>query len=123
MPTRILLVEDDTLTRANIAVYLRRAQYEVDEAGSGEEAVRLISSIDEYDVVISDLRMSGSVDGMDVIALQRRLSPATSCILVTAFGSTQLQQRARNQNVTYLEKPVSLADLVRQIKTSTAQKP
>jgi response regulator RpfG family c-di-GMP phosphodiesterase len=67
--------------------------------------------------------MSGSVDGMDVIALQRRLSPATSCILVTAFGSTQLQQRARNQNVTYLEKPVSLADLVRQIKTSTAQKP
>jgi DNA-binding NtrC family response regulator len=70
MPTRVLLVEDDTLTRRNTAIYLRRAQFEVDEAANGDEAIRLISSIDDYDAVVSDLRMAGGPDGMDVIACQ-----------------------------------------------------
>ena len=118
MPTRVLLVEDDTLTRRNTAIYLRRAQFEVDEAANGEEAVRLITSIDGYDVLISDLRMPGVTDGMDVIACQQRVSPGTPCILVTAFGSAQLQKRAQDLNVAYLEKPISLPDLVNKITAS-----
>ena len=118
MPTRVLLVEDDTLTRRNTAIYLRRAQFEVDEAANGEEAVRLITSIDGYDVLISDLRMPGVTDGMDVISCQQRVSPGTPCILVTAFGSAQLQKRAQDLNVAYLEKPISLPDLVNKITAS-----
>jgi DNA-binding response OmpR family regulator len=121
MATRVLLVEDDTLTRRNIALYLRRSQFEVDEAASGEEAVRLITSIDEYDVCISDLRMSGLIDGMDVISHQQRVSPDTSCFLVTAFGSDQLQKRAQEVNVIYLEKPVSLSDLLSKINASATR--
>jgi DNA-binding response OmpR family regulator len=118
MPPRVLLVEDDTLTRRNTAMYLRRSQFEVDEAADGEEAIRLINSIDEYDVLISDLRMPGVSDGMDVISWQQRVSPGTPCILVTAFGSAQLQQRAQDLKVVYLEKPISLADLVNKITAS-----
>jgi two-component system, cell cycle sensor histidine kinase and response regulator CckA len=119
MPTRILLVEDDALTRRNTALYLRRAQLEVDEAANGEEAIRLITSIDEYDVLVSDLRMPGGSDGIAVIACQQMVSPGTPCILVTAFGSDQLQQHARNLNVAYLEKPISLAELLNKIRAST----
>jgi Response regulator containing CheY-like receiver, AAA-type ATPase, and DNA-binding domains len=111
MPIRVLLVEDDTLTRRNTALYLRRAQIEVDEAADGNEAIRLITSIDRYDVIISDLRMPGRVDGMDIITHQQRVSPGTLCILVTAFGSDQVQRRAQDLAVTYLEKPISLPDL------------
>ena len=111
MPIRVLLVEDDTLTRRNTALYLRRAQIEVDEATDGNEAIRLITSIDQYDVIISDLRMPGRVDGMDIITHQQRVSPGTLCILVTAFGSDQVQRRAQDLAVTYLEKPISLPDL------------
>ena len=122
MAMRVLLVEDDALTRRNTALYLRRAQIEVDEAANGEEAIRLITSIDEYDVVVSDLRMPGLADGMDVISSQRRVSPATACILVTAFGSDQLQTRAQDLDVLYVEKPVSLAELLRMIKNSVIGK-
>lgn len=118
MAIRVLLVEDDTLTRRNTAIYLRRAQLEVDEAANGDEAIRLITSIDDYDVVISDLRMPVGTDGIGVITCQQRVSPGTTCILVTAFGSDQLQQQAQDLNVTYLEKPISLADLLNKIKTS-----
>ena len=99
-------------------MYLRRAQLEVDEAANGEQAIRLITSIDDYDVVVSDLRMPGLIDGMDVISCQQRVSPGTLCILVTAFGSNQLQQRAQTQSVVYLEKPVILADLLGKVVAS-----
>ena len=115
MQKRILLVEDDILSRRNTAIYLRRAQLEVDEAASGEEAIRLITSIDRYDVVISDLRMPGSTDGIDVISWQQRVSPGTSCILVTAFGSDQLQKQALDLNAVYLEKPISLPNLLNKV--------
>ena len=121
MPIRVLLVEDDTLTRRNIALYLRRAQIEVDEAADGNEAIRLITSIDQYDVLISDLRMPGRVDGMEVITHQQRVSPGTLCILVTAFGSDQVQRRAQDLAVTYLEKPVSLPDLRNKVTALTSR--
>ena len=120
MPTRVLLVEDDTLTRRNTAIYLRRAQIEVDEAANGEEALQLINSVGQYDVIISDLRMPGYCDGMDVISRQQQVSPGTSCILVTAFGSAQVQMRARDRDVTYLEKPISLADLLSKVTAASA---
>jgi len=118
MPTRVLLVEDDILTRRNTAIYLRRAQLEVDEAANGEEAMHLITSIDKYDVLISDLRMTGVTDGLDVIACQQRISPGTPCILVTAFGSAQVQKRAEDLAVTCLEKPVSLSELLNKVTAS-----
>lgn len=117
MPTRILLVEDDTLTRKNIATFLRRSQLEVDEAANGEEAIRLITSIDQYDVLVSDLRMPGMADGLDVVTCQQQVSPGTACILVTAFGSAQLQQQAQTLGVVYVEKPISLPDLLNRITT------
>ena len=120
MATRILLVEDDTIARRNIAAYLRRSQFDVEEASNGEEAVRLITSIDEYDVVVSDVRMPGMTNGVDVISFQQRTSPGTACILITAFGSDQLQKQAQTMGVVYLEKPLSLPDLIDVISNLTA---
>jgi DNA-binding NtrC family response regulator len=121
MTTRVLLVEDDILTRRNTAIYLRRAQIEVDEAANGEEAIHLITSIDRYDALISDLRMPGVADGMDVIAAQQRISPRTCCILVTGFGSAQVQKRAEDFGVIYLEKPVSLPELLNKVTSSATR--
>lgn len=123
MPTRVLLVEDDTVTRRNIATYLRRSQFDVEEASNGEEAVRLITAIDEYDVVVSDLRMPGMANGIDVLTFQQRISPGTACILVTGFGSDQLQRQAQAMGVVYLEKPLSLPDLLSTITSLTAGRP
>ncbi len=121
MPTRVLLVEDDTLTRRNTALFLRRSQIEVDEAANGEEAIRLITSIDKYDVLISDLRMPGLSDGMDVINCQLQVSPGTFCILVTAFGSAHVQKQVQDLNVVYLEKPISLAELLSRVTTPASR--
>lgn len=119
MPTRVLVVEDDTLTRRNISSYLRRSQFEVEEAANGEEAVALIRSIDEYDVVVSDLRMPGMTNGMDVITLNQRVSPGSASILITGFGSDQIQKQAQAMGVIFIEKPLSLPDLLGKIRDLT----
>jgi DNA-binding NtrC family response regulator len=111
-PTRVLLVEDDTLTRRNVATYLRLSQFDVKEAANGEEAVRLIKAIDNYDVVITDLRMPGITNGLDVLTVQQQISPGTACVLATAFGNDHVQKQAHSMGVVYLEKPISLIELV-----------
>jgi two-component system cell cycle response regulator len=43
MPCRVLMVDDDELVRARLAALLRLAQFEVETAATGEEALRFMS--------------------------------------------------------------------------------
>jgi CheY-like chemotaxis protein len=116
VPTRVLLVEDDTLTRRNVALYLRLSEFDVDVATNGDEALRLINGIDNYDVVITDLRMPGRTNGIDVLTVQQQISPGTACVLTTAFGNDDIQKQVYSLGVVYLEKPISLPELVSTIR-------
>jgi two-component system cell cycle sensor histidine kinase/response regulator CckA len=119
MPGRILLVEDDSRSRRNIASFLKSSGYEVFEAESGEKAVELIRDIDNFTLVISDLRMSGMVNGIDVITYQERISPATGAILITGFGSKQVKGQVDSMGVVYMEKPIVLHELLSTIQEMT----
>lgn len=63
---KILIVEDDPVTRALLEQKLKKAGYEVDTAKNGVEAVDLISGY-YFDVVLADLMMPGGVDGIGVL--------------------------------------------------------
>lgn len=67
-PCKVLLVDDDELMRAQLAVLLQHAGYIVSVAGSGEEALRCLDA-DPCSIVISDWEMPE----MDGIALTRHL--------------------------------------------------
>ena len=67
-PCKVLLVDDDELLRAQLAVLLQHAGYIVSVAGSGEEALRCLDA-DPCSIVISDWEMPE----MDGIALTRHL--------------------------------------------------
>lgn len=70
MARSVLLVEDSSPARRNIATFLERAGYQAAQAGTGEEAVRLIQANGDFDVVVSDLRMPGMINGLDVLSFQ-----------------------------------------------------
>jgi CheY-like chemotaxis protein len=66
MPARlpaILVVEDEVFLRFVIAEHLRECGYQVIEASSGDEAVQLLQSTAEIDIVFSDVQMPGERDG------------------------------------------------------------
>lgn len=54
---RILIVEDEVIIRQALKKLLERNDYHVDDAGTVDDALKF--PVDDYDLVISDLRLPG----------------------------------------------------------------
>jgi DNA-binding response OmpR family regulator len=85
MSSRILVVEDDERIRSSMRLALEAEGSEVDEAGSGEEALDHFSD-HASDVVLIDLMLPG-MDGFECCRAVRRQS-AVPIIIVTARTDT-----------------------------------
>jgi len=81
----ILVVDDDRRMRELVGKVLTREGYAVRALPHARD---VLQALDEAlpDLVISDIRMP-EMDGMTLLQEVRRLSPETSVILMTAFGS------------------------------------
>ena len=55
----ILVVDDDGCVLDSVRCFLQHVGYEVETASSGQEGISLIDSGNEYDLVITDIRMPG----------------------------------------------------------------
>jgi len=116
MPCTILLVEDEPNARKNIALYLQRAKHNVYQVETGEAALDIISRM-SFHAVISDLRLPGPVNGIAVLQHQNETSPGKRIVLITAYGSTEVQLQAKAMGALYMEKPLLLRDLLSSIET------
>ena len=107
----ILIVDDDERNRNMLAEALRKADFQVDLAGSGEEAIEK-GGRRAYDAVFTDIKMA-SISGMEVLDTFRTTSPDTPVVLMTAFGSVETAIRAMKEGAfDYVTKPVNLDELV-----------
>ena len=112
---RILVVEDEENLNWSIVNSLRKDGYFVQGVISGVEAIRRLWS-EEYDVVISDLKMPGA-DGFELLQWLRMHRPRTRLIMVTAFGSASTRTQALEGGVvSYLEKPFDLHTLKEELR-------
>lgn len=108
MAKRLLIVEDEEKLRRVIQLQLQAAGFEVDQAGSAEEALRFV---DRADLIITDLRLP-SIDGLAFLAAVRRQSSNTPVIVITAFGSVENAVEAMKLGASdFLLKPFSLDHL------------
>ncbi len=124
-PRRVLLAEDDPAMRTLLARNLRRAGYEVVEAGTGYETLERLARglISEpplwFDLVISDVRMPG-YDGLNILASLRQLPTHIPVILITAFGTSAVHATAARLGAfAMLDKPFDLDDLMALVRAAT----
>jgi DNA-binding NtrC family response regulator len=109
MKHRVLVVEDEEKLRRVIQLQLASAGFEVDQAGSAEEALRFT---DRSDLVLTDLRLPGN-DGLSLLATLRRQNSSTPVIVMTAFGSVETAVEAMKAGaIDFLLKPFSLDHLM-----------
>ena len=109
MKQRVLVVEDEEKLRRVIELQLHSAGFEVDKAGSAEEALRFA---DRADLVITDLKLPG-IDGLQFIGALRRQNSQTPVIVITAFGSVETAVEAMKSGAAdFLTKPFSLDHLL-----------
>jgi len=109
MKTRILVVDDEEKLRRVIELQLATAGFEVEKAGSAEEALKMV---ERADLVLTDLKLPG-MDGLELLAAIRRQNMRSPVIVMTAFGSVEVAVEAMKSGaVDFLLKPFSLDHLI-----------
>jgi CheY-like chemotaxis protein len=77
----ILVVDDEVLIRMVIAGYLRDCGFRVIEAVNSDEAIAVLTSETDVDIVFSDVEMPGSMDGFGLNRWIRDSRPDLPVIL------------------------------------------
>jgi two-component system response regulator HydG len=108
---RLLIVDDEPDTCANLADIFDDAGYDVDIAHDGPSALELAERV-VYDLALLDLKMPG-MDGLELYRELRRISAGTVAIIVTAYASRETASAALNSGAwRVLPKPVDAAQLL-----------
>jgi two-component system KDP operon response regulator KdpE len=113
---RVLLVEDELPIRRFVGAALANAEYQLDEAGTGAQALQHAAQ-SPPDLVILDLGLP-DMDGQDVI---RRLREWLSAPIIVLSARDQEQQKISaldNGADDYLTKPFSTAELLARIRVA-----
>ncbi len=106
----MLVVDDEQSMRELLGIMLRQVGYAVTLADGGEAAVQALMT-DDFDLVITDLRMR-KVDGLAVLRAAKEHSPRTVVLVVTAFASTETAVEAMKLGAyDYVTKPFKLDEL------------
>ncbi len=109
-PAAVLVVDDETIARDNVAHVLAREGYTVDTAANGEEALARLAQR-SYDCIVTDLKMD-RMDGMQLIEAARRVAPDTRIVVVTGYATVDTAVQAlKTGAVQYLSKPIDIAEL------------
>lgn len=117
---RILIVDDDTASLSSLGEAMAPEGYQVTLASSGEEALRL-NEQQEFDVVITDLRMQG-IDGMRVVRTFKSSHPETVVIVMTGFASMETVVEAVSAGAyDYISKPFRLDQMRLKVRQSMQQ--
>jgi len=102
---RILVVEDERAIQLALSGLLGRAGYEVQLAGSGDEALARLAE-QSFDLVLTDLALGHGASGLDVLREAKRLRPETVVVMITAHGSEKIAVEAMKAGAEdYVPKP------------------
>lgn len=116
MGNKILIVDDEELLRDNLARFFTRKGFEVQQAGSGNEALNVLEK-GNVDVIVTDMRMADG-DGLHLYRNSRHLSPIPIFIFLTGFSETSEEDLLKMQGVHSVEhKPVEKKALLAKIQT------
>jgi len=86
-PQRVLVVDDEAKMQRILEMMLRKMGHEAVCADSGEAALRELQAA-PFDLVLSDLRMSG-MSGLDLLRTLREAGNDVPLIVMTAYGTIE----------------------------------
>jgi len=114
----LLIVDDEESICFSMKEYFSANGFLVDTASDIEEAERLITH-SVYKVIIQDLRMGTSrdQDGLEVVRIAHEHSPDTRIVILTAYGSSEIEDEARRSGAdAFLRKPQPLSQVAQVVR-------
>lgn len=109
---RILIVDDEEAIREIVHSMLTMAGYRCHQAGSGVEALAILESGEQFELMLSDLMM-GAMDGIALLERTKEKYPDMPVVMVTAVHDISVALAAiRNGAYDYLLKPFEREQLL-----------
>ena len=107
---KILIVDDEKTILLSLAYALKTDGVEVITCNKSEWAEKALSNY-FFDLVVTDIRLSGTdgKEGLEILALTKKKNPKTPVIVMTAYGSDDVQREARKLGAyRYFDKPIDI---------------
>jgi len=109
---RILIVDDDKAVRSLLAAVLKTANYEIDVAVNGVDAIDHIDGI-TYDLIITDYLMP-EMDGLELTRRVKSIYPAIPILIIT--GTESARDLLKSEATACFSKPFNIFDLLGFVK-------
>ena len=112
---RILIVEDEAKVARALEEGLKREEYDVVVARTGEEGFYLVSA-EQFDLVILDLMLPGR-DGLQVLSTLRKRGLVTPVLILTARDAIEDRVQGLDSGADdYLVKPFAFPELSARVR-------
>jgi len=117
-PRRLLVVDDEESICFSMSEYFTHHGFAVETASDVDQAERMIRAV-HYEVIIQDLRLGTTKnrDGLDMIRLTHECSPETRIVVLTAYGSRDVENEAKASGAdAFLRKPQPLSQVAQVVR-------
>jgi CheY-like chemotaxis protein len=114
----ILVVEDEAFLRMNAVEMIEAAGFIALEAANADQAIEILESRDDIQVMFTDIQMPGSMDGLKLARAVRGRWPPIEIIATSGrvmLGEQDLPERGR-----FVPKPYSAAQIAKTLSELTS---
>jgi two-component system nitrogen regulation response regulator NtrX len=120
MSASILIVDDEEAVRTSLRSILEDEGYEITEAASGAEALRMYAT-DPPDLMMLDIWMP-EMDGLETLRRVKEFSPTAQVMMMSGHGSIETAVKAIKLGAyDYIEKPLSLENVTLRVRHALEQ--
>lgn len=112
METKILVVDDNARVREMLGDLLEEEGHTVFQAGTGEDALRMLQAGIRPNLVVTDLMMPG-VDGWQMLSAIEQMPEPPRVIVFTSLGDmSSIERLTERYGCRVLKKPEQLREVV-----------
>lgn len=113
-PPKILVVEDEMLLRMRAVDIVEDAGFTPIEAANADEALAILESRSDVDLLFTDIQMPGSMDGLKLAHAVHERWPSIKIILVS--GKLTPADSERPTDSRFFGKPLEVKQMIAEIK-------
>ena len=113
----ILVVEDNEELLEATAEMLTTFGYRVLGARDGVEALQILESGQNPELLFSDIVMPNGMNGIELACEARRLNKSIKVLLTSGYAGDPLERLRSENGFPIIDKPFQLADLAQRVRS------
>ena len=114
----VLIVEDEFLIRLQAAQIVSKAEFDVVEASSADEAISILEARSDITILFTDIQMPGSMDGLKLAAAVKGRWPPIK--IVATSGLVNVRPEDLPEGGRFISKPYDSIQLTAALQELTA---